>query len=107
MEPLIRKTIYEVKRLSPAEREKAMEYQGMYPPGVAKAADAKRHQQIMETPCMVCHFRWMQHKGLLCPKMPGYMHPTLNIPISPTMGDTLFVADEAYLLPEKTDFDVV
>lgn len=61
-----------------------------------------------DLPCAVCHFRWMQHKGTLCPKRPGYLTRILGklIPVAPVFGDTTFIPDVAYL-NKNPDFDVV
>jgi hypothetical protein len=63
-----------------------------------------RNEYPQDLPCAVCHFRWMQHRGTLCPKRPGYMS-ALGVPVPPIMGDTTFIPDLAYL--KQPDFDVV
>ena len=84
------KKIYEVKRLTQAERERAML--------------APRNLYSNKMPCMVCGFRWMQHKGTLCPSRPGYFSQSLRMPIAPIMGDTEFLPDERFY--KEPDFDV-
>jgi len=58
-----------------------------------------------DLPCAVCRYRWMQHKGLLCPVRPGYMSVS-GIPVPPIFGDTTFIPDVAYL-NQNPDFDVM
>jgi hypothetical protein len=80
--------------MTEAERERAM------------LVDRKEYPQ--DLPCAVCRYRWMQHKGLLCPKVPGHWARTPEgiVPIPPTFGDTTFIPDVAYL-NQNPDFDVV
>jgi hypothetical protein len=58
-----------------------------------------------EMPCAVCGYRWMQHRGSLCPKHPGYFSVILQRPIPPIMGDTTFIPDVAFV--KEPDFDVI
>jgi hypothetical protein len=80
--------------MTEAERERAM------------LVDRKEYPQ--DLPCAVCRYRWMQHKGSLCPKVPGHWARTPEgiVPIPPTFGDTTFIPDVAYL-NQSPDFDVV
>lgn len=78
-------------RLNAAQRERAM------------LADPKEFPQ--EMPCAVCGFRWMQHKGRLCPARPGYLDPLTHQAIPPAMGDTEFIPDADFY--KEADFDVI
>jgi hypothetical protein len=87
-----------LKQMTPAEKERAM------------LVDRKEYPG--EMPCMVCGFRWMQHKGTLCPSRPGYGFPLdcgdhiEIIPVPPIWGNTTFIPDLAYY-SQNPDFDVV
>jgi hypothetical protein len=60
-----------------------------------------------DMPCMLCHFRWMQHKGTLCPKTPGGFDLKNGRAVLPTWQFyTTFIPDVAYMNPDP-DFDVV
>jgi hypothetical protein len=90
--------VREIKRLTRAERERAIAVsRNEYPP---------------EMPCAVCGFRWMQHRGTLCPARPGYLVPIdcgdhiEFMPVSPVFGDTTFLPDASYF-NQSPDFDVV
>ena len=50
-----------MKRLTREQREKAM------------SVSPKEYPQ--EMPCLICGYRWMQHRGMLCPIRPGSMVP--------------------------------
>jgi hypothetical protein len=63
-----------------------------------------RKEFPQDMPCAVCHFRWMQHRGLLCPIRPGFMSVT-GLPVPPVYGDSTFIPDVAYF--NQPDFDVV
>lgn len=91
LEIIIKRDIIGVAELTPAEREKAM------------LANPKLYPQNM--PCMVCHFRWMQHRGKLCPARPGHYSHALGRAVPPVMGNTEFVPDENFY--KTHDFDVV
>lgn len=62
-------------------------------------------------PCAVCGYRWMQHKGLICPETPGYLFPLdmgdriEMVPVMPTFGNSLFIPDVAF--EKEPDFEVV
>lgn len=58
-----------------------------------------------DLPCAVCGYRWMQHRGSLCPRKPGYYSFVLGRPVAPVLGDTTFIPDVAFL--KQPDFDVV
>jgi hypothetical protein len=89
LEFIIRRELYNVPRLNAAERERAM--------------SANKLEFPQEMPCAVCGFRWMQHKGKLCPARPGYYGPD-GKPVLPVFGDTSFVPDENFY--KEPDFDV-
>lgn len=91
LEIIIKRDEYSVPRLNAAERERAM------------IADPKEFPQ--EMPCAVCGFRWMQHKGRLCPSRPGYFDPLTQRPVAPIFGDTEFIPDANFF--KQPDFDVV
>jgi hypothetical protein len=90
IEFIIRKKEYTVPRLDRLARERAM------------LVDPKTYPQ--EMPCCVCHHRWMQHKGTLCPARPGYYGPD-GIPVMPVFGDTEFIPDVNFY--KEPDFDVI
>jgi hypothetical protein len=87
-----------MKHLSRADRERAM--------------SVARTEYPAEMPCAVCGFRWMQHRGTLCPARPGYLVP-IDMgdrieyrPVAPVFGDTTFLPDASYY-NQSPDFDVV
>lgn len=75
-----------------------------------KAAQVDPRTYPQDMPCINCGHRWMQHKGLLCPIVPGHwssvVNPLTGLPVAvpPTFGAKLFVPDEAYY--KEPDFDV-
>lgn len=71
-----------------------------------RAALVSPKEYPQEMPCAVCRFRWMQHRGTLCPKTPGYVSQVTGEAVPPTMGDTTFIPDVAYY-SQNPDFDVV
>jgi hypothetical protein len=88
--------VKEQKPLSRHEREKAL----LVP----------KTEYPQEMPCINCGYRWMQHKGLLCPIRPGFMMP-LEVgdhieyfPVEPVFGNSTFLPDVAYY--KTPDFDV-
>jgi hypothetical protein len=91
-------TIQNQKRMSRREKETAM----LVP----------KTEYPQDMPCTVCGYRWMQHKGTLCPQRPGGMIPIdfvthiEFIPVEPLWGDTTFLPDVAYY-NQNPDFDVV
>ena len=70
-----------------------------------RAMAVAKTEYPQDLPCAVCRFRWMQHKGTLCPKTPGYFDHVLQMAFPPTLGDTTFIPDVAYL-NQSPDFDV-
>lgn len=91
LEIIIRRDTYKIPRLNAAERERAM------------LVSPKTYPQDM--PCCVCGFRWMQHKGTLCPARPGYFDPISGLPVPPTFSDTEFLPDVNFF--KEADFDAV
>jgi hypothetical protein len=106
MDIIVRRNLYLLKRLTEQERKKAMCYSGIYPPGVRQPLNYREHKRLMDLPCMVCRFRWMQHRGLLCPSVPGHWDEILQVPVPPVMGYTKFEPDEKWL-DQNPDFAVV
>jgi hypothetical protein len=91
IEFIIRKNEYTVPQLDRAGCERAM------------IADKEEFPQ--EMPCCVCGFRWMQHKGRLCPSRPGYFDPVSGQPVAPVFGNTEFIPDVNFY--KEPDFDAV
>lgn len=62
-----------------------------------------------EMPCAMCGYRWMQHKGEVCPVKPGGFKQTIlgMIPIVPIFSGskTAFVPDVEFY--KEPNFDVV
>jgi hypothetical protein len=87
---------YKPERLTPAQ--------------VERAALASPYLYPQDCPCARCGFRWMQHKGLLCPATEGkwstIQNPHTGMPyvIPPTFSDQTFIPDEAYY--REPEFDV-
>ena len=83
--------IHRNRPLTDAEKERAML--------------VSKDEYPQEMPCIVCRFRWMQHKGTLCPKTPGYFDRFLQRPVPPTFADTTFLPDLDFY--KEPNFDVV
>jgi hypothetical protein len=90
IEFIIRRDEYTIPQLNSAAKERAM------------LADPKEFPQ--EMPCAVCHFRWMQHKGRLCPARPGYFDQLTGGPVAPVFGNTEFIPDVNFY--KEADFEV-
>lgn len=78
----------------------------MTPKEIEQAISVSPKEYPPDLPCAVCRFRWMQHKGTLCPRTPGYFDRFLMQAFPPTFADTTFIPDLAYL-NQNPDFDVV
>lgn len=78
--------------MTEAERERAM------------LVDRKEYPQ--DLPCAICHHRWMQHNGTLCPVSPGYITRmgTVQLPVFENSNST-FIPDAAYY-NQSPDFEV-
>lgn len=79
------------------------------PAQIEKAALASPRLYPQDCPCKRCGYRWMQHKGLLCPVTPGRWSAMVGpngkpIAIPPVFGDQTFIPDEEYY--RESDFDV-
>jgi len=84
--------IHRNRPMTDADRERAM------------LVSPKEYPQ--DLPCAICHHRWMQHKGTLCPVSPGYIERDGGIKLPVFAGsNSTFVPDLAYL-NQSPDFDV-
>lgn len=81
------------------------------------SSDAEREKLFLENanlypqdmPCAMCGYRWMQHKGEVCPVKPGGLKKTILglTPVVPVFlgSKTAFVPD--YEFYKEPNFDVV